>query len=113
MHELPFTQSLLQIALQHAQKAHAKRILDLTLVIGELSSIVDDSIQFYWDIIAKDTIAEGATLHFRRVPARMECLACAAQYHPTDEELACPHCGSLRVKIIAGEELLLEAIDVE
>lgn len=113
MHELPVTQSILQIALQHAQKAHAKRIVDLNIVMGELSSMVDDSIQFYWDIIAKDTIAEGAALHFRRVPAQLECLACAAQYHPSSEELACPRCGSLRVKILAGEEFLLESIDVE
>ena len=113
MHELPITESILKIALQHADKANAKRVTDLNIVMGELSTMVDDSIQFYWDIIAEDTIAEGATLHFRRVPAELECLACSKTYHPADGELACPGCGSLRVKIIAGEEFLLESIDVE
>ena len=67
MHELSVTESLLKIALEHAANANAKRITDLHIVIGELASMVDDSIQFYWDIIAKDTIAEKAKLHFHRV----------------------------------------------
>lgn len=113
MHELPVTQSILKIALEHAEKAKAGRVVGLNLVIGELATMVDDSIQFYWEIIAKDTIAEKATLLFRRVPAQLECLSCSETYHPADGELACPKCGSLQVKIIAGEEFLLESIDVE
>jgi len=113
MHELAVTQSILKIALQHAEKANAKRVTDLNIVMGEFSKMVDDSIQFYWDIIAKDTIAEKATLHFRRVPAEFQCLSCSEKYNPDDEEFICPKCGSARVKIVAGEEFLLESIDVE
>ncbi len=111
MHELPVTQSILKIALQHAEGA--KRITDIYLVMGELSTNVDDSIQFYWDIIAKDTPAEGAQLHFRRVPAELQCMACFEKYRPGDGELLCPNCGSVGAKIIAGEEFFVEAIDVE
>jgi len=113
MHELPVTQSLLKIALDHAEKANAKRITDLHIVMGELSSMVDDSIQFYWEIIAKDTIAEQAKLHFRRVPAELQCMTCFTKYSPKSGELICPQCGGVGAKIIAGEEFSLEAIDVE
>ena len=113
MHELPVSQSILDIALKHAQKADAKRITDLHIVMGELSKLVDESIQFYWDIIAKDTIAEGAKLHFRIVPAEFQCMACFEKYKLDSEEFSCPNCGAVGVKIIAGEEFSLEAIDVE
>ena len=113
MHELAITQSILKIALQHAEKANAKRVTDLNIVMGELSKMVDDSIQFYWEIIAKDTIAEKAVLHFRRVPAEFQCLSCSEKYHPSDGEFICPKCSSVSVKIVAGEEFLLESIDVE
>lgn len=113
MHELPVTQSLLKIALDHAEKANAKRITALNIVMGELSSMVDDSIQFYWELIAKDTIAEKAALHFRRVPAELQCMTCFHKYHPTNQELVCPQCGGVGAKIIAGEEFALESIDVE
>jgi hydrogenase nickel incorporation protein HypA/HybF len=113
MHELPVTESILEIALRHAQEAGATRITDLHLVIGQLATLVDDSIQFYWDIIAKDTLAEGAHLDFKRVPAEFLCLDCGERYAPGEEILACPKCQSLRVKIIAGDEFRLESIDVE
>jgi hydrogenase nickel incorporation protein HypA/HybF len=74
MHELSVTESILEISLRHAQEASAKRITNLYLVIGQLASIIDDSVQFYWDIISKGTIADGATLHFRRLPAKLICL---------------------------------------
>ena len=113
MHELPITQSILEISLRHAQQAGAKRITDLHLVIGKLSYVVDNSVQFYWDMIAKDTIAEGATLHFQRVPAEFLCLDCGHRYPVDGETLACPHCESTRVKVASGDEFRLESIDVE
>jgi len=113
MHELPITQSILKIALKHANEANAKRIENIHIVMGELSTNVDDSVQFYWDIIAKDTLAEGAKLHFRRVPAELQCMACFEKYHPNDDELLCPMCGSVGAKIIAGEEFYVEAIDID
>ena len=113
MHELAVTQSILKIALGHAEKANAKRVIDLNLVIGELATMVDDSIQFYWEIIARDTIAEKATLHFRRVPAELQCNACLEKYHPVDGDLICPKCNGIGAKILAGEEFFLESIDVE
>lgn len=113
MHELSVTQSLLDLALKYADQAAAKRITDIHIVMGELSSNVDDSVQFYWDIIARGTLAEGAKLHFQRVSAEFECLNCSRKYHPADVELICPDCGSTRVKIVAGEEFYLDSIDVD
>ncbi len=113
MHELPVTESILEIALRHGNQAGAKQITNLYLVIGQLASIVDDSVQFYWDIVSKDTPAEGAQLHFRRIPAEMECQDCHQRYALNEDELGCPACGSVRIKVVSGEEFYLESIEVE
>ena len=113
MHELPVTESILEISLRHARQAEARRITDLYLVIGQLASIVDDSVQFYWDIISKDTLADGARLHFRRIETEMRCLDCSLNYKPAASDMACPSCGGSNVRVIAGEEFFLESIDVE
>lgn len=113
MHELTVTQSILEIALRHAEKANAERVTDLYLVIGQLSTIVDDSVEFYWDIIAKDTIAANASLHFKRIPTEILCLRCENQYKPVNGDLTCPQCQSSYIKIVKGEEFLLEAINIE
>lgn len=113
MHELSVTQNLLEITLRQANLAGAKRITDIYLIIGQLSSIVDESVQFYWDIIARNTIAEDATLHFKRVPTQMICLDCQKEYSPTDNDFSCPNCHGTKVRVISGDEFLIEAIDVE
>lgn len=113
MHELPIAESILEIAVRHGQQAQAVRVTDLYLVIGQLSSIVDDSIQFYWDIISRDTMCEGAVLHFERISAQLLCLDCGHSYGFQHELSACPACNSIRVKITAGEEFQLQSIAVE
>jgi hydrogenase nickel incorporation protein HypA/HybF len=113
MHELSVTESILEISLRHASNANAKKITHLYLVIGQLASIVDDSVQFYWDIISKDTIAAGAVLHFRRLPAILKCQECGHEYNPGSDCFSCPICLSDHVKVMAGDEFFMEAIDVE
>ena len=94
MHELAITESIRDIALRHAAEAGAVRITDIRLVIGQLSSVVDESIQFYWDIISEGTTAEGGKLHFQRVPARLVCKVCEEAYSLNGRELIpCPACG--------------------
>ena len=95
MHELPVTQSLLEIALRHAQQSDAKRILSLNIVIGQFATIVDDSVQFYWDLIAQDTMAARARLNFRRVPAELLCQECGERYIAwIQKSWHCPACHS-------------------
>jgi hydrogenase nickel incorporation protein HypA/HybF len=112
MHELSSTENILEIATRYGQDANATRVIDLYLVIGSLSSIVDDSVQFYWDVISKDTICEGGTLHFTRVPAKLHCQSCKQIYTLTGELMPCPNCGSSRVKITQGNEFFLDRIEI-
>jgi hydrogenase nickel incorporation protein HypA/HybF len=111
LHELAVTQSILEIALRHAEGV--KRITQLNLVIGDLSSVVDDSVQFYWDIISRGSVAEGARLHFERVRTRFQCNECGEGFEPDGRVYTCPHCGSLQVTLVAGREFRLESIEVE
>ena len=110
MHELSVTQSVLDIALKNAG---TRKIKQINLVIGQFSSIVDDSVQFYWDILSRDTSAEGSLLHFERIPGEMTCQNCGYVFRPTDETFDCPSCSSPFVKITKGEEFQVDSIDVE
>jgi hydrogenase nickel incorporation protein HypA/HybF len=110
MHELSLTQNLLEIALQNAGE---KRIVRVNLLMGELSDEREESIQFYWDDISKGTLAEKAELHFQRVPAEMKCLDCEAVFQPSEPVVVCPICESRRLKLISGDDVRIESIDVE
>jgi hydrogenase nickel incorporation protein HypA/HybF len=110
MHELAVTQGILDIALKNAG---SRKIKQINLVIGQFSSMVDDSVQFYWDLISKNTAAQGATLNFERIPGEMTCRACGEVFQPKAEAFECPACLSPLVKISKGEEFRVDSIDVE
>ncbi|KAA3663730.1 MAG: hydrogenase maturation nickel metallochaperone HypA [Chloroflexi bacterium] len=112
MHELSVTANILEIASRHGEDANATKITDLYLVIGALSSIVDDSVQFYWDTISSGTLCEGSTLHFDRIPAQLLCLDCNESYKLTGELATCPNCDSSRVKVQSGNEFYLDRIEI-
>jgi len=114
MHELPITQNILDLALEHTAKAGGGRITGIHLVVGELSRVVDDCIQFYWDLISEGTPAEGAVLHFKRTPLVFSCRDCKKTFEPQDDlTYRCPGCGGSRVRVEGGDEFRLEALDVE
>ena len=113
MHELAVTESILAITLKHAEKAQARRVTDIHLVIGQLSSIVDDSVQFYWDMISENTLAHGALLHFNRITAKMKCLTCGQEFEMKERLDPCPVCNSYTLKVTAGEEFYVDSIEVE
>ncbi|ADJ26696.1 hydrogenase nickel insertion protein HypA [Dehalogenimonas lykanthroporepellens BL-DC-9] len=113
MHEMAVTQSLLDIVIKEAEKAGAKKVNAVNLVIGELSGLVDDSVQFYFDFLTKDTIADGSRLVFRRVPARMKCRACEAEFSPEPDEWVCPQCDQWQAEVVAGKEFYIDSIEVD
>ena len=112
MHELAITEEILRITVEHAEKAQAQRVTDIHLVIGDLSSVVDDSVQFYFDFSSPGTVAEGAELHFQRVPARLRCRQCEQEFEPDDRDWHCPNCQALGGDVIQGREFYLESIEV-
>ena len=106
-------QSILETALHHIQEAKSGGGITLHLVLGEMSEVTEESVRFYWEEISRGTTAEGARLNFRHVPAELVCLNCDERYAPAGEETACPACGGDKIKVAAGEEFYLEAIEVE
>ena len=101
-------QSLLDTAIR---RANGRRITSVRLAIGELKELSDDELQAKWGDVARGTLAEGASLHIRRIPAELQCMTCFGKYHPKGANVSCPRCGSVGAKIIAGEEFSVEAVD--
>jgi hydrogenase nickel incorporation protein HypA/HybF len=113
MHELAITEEILRIAVTHGERADARHITDIHVVIGDLSSVVDDSVQFYFDFLSSNTLAAGGKLHFQRIAARLRCRQCGLEFEPQGMEWQCPRCQAIGGEVIAGQEFFVESIEVE
>lgn len=113
MHELAITQSMLDVVLEQAAEAGAKEVRKINVVIGEMTGIVEQCVQFYFKFLGKGTIAEGATLSFTRVPTTARCRSCDRHFEVEEFAWACPHCGDNDIELTAGKELFVESIEVE
>jgi len=113
MHELAITQSMLDLVLEQAEKAEAKEVGKINLVIGEMTGVVEECVQFYFDFISKGTVAEKAVLSFKMVPITARCWDCDKSFEVKEFAWTCPYCGGNSIEIIAGKELFVESIEVE
>jgi hydrogenase nickel incorporation protein HypA/HybF len=110
MHELSIAQAIAQVALDHA---HGRRVHKIELQVGHLRQVVPSALEFAFELVAQATPLEGAELVIEQVPARGRCRACDALTTMTSFPLQCGGCGGLDVELIAGEELLVDALEIE
>jgi len=66
MHELAIAQSIVDLVEEHARKDVFQRVRQIHLVVGALSHVDPRALEFGFEVIAKGTVAEGATLKIDR-----------------------------------------------
>lgn len=112
MHEYAVTESILEIVQEQASQSGAQRIDEVTVIIGELTAYKGESIQFYFDELARGTPAEGAVIHLQAMEARAACRDCGAAFRPRHAFFVCPECGSGAYDLTQGNELFIDNIEV-
>ncbi len=114
MHELPVTESILNIVLKHARKNGLRRVVTIRLRIGRLSDLEDEWIQRYFDYLSKDTEASEAKLVIERTPIVLRCTSCSESYE-TDpgclKNPVCPACGSKGATLVSGREYTVKDME--
>jgi hydrogenase nickel incorporation protein HypA/HybF len=109
MHELSISRAVLDTATRHAA---GRRVVLVDVTIGALRQVVADSLAFYFQIVARGTICEGATLRPRVAAARLRC-ACGQQWELEEPSFRCPRCGGAQVSVLDGDQLTVDSIEVE
>lgn len=113
MHEQSIVENLMAIALESAKNASATKIYKINVVVGELSGAVEESMNFYFSFLRKDTIAAEAELVFTHKPAVLLCRKCNIDFMPEKMDFRCPQCKEPQVEIIGGRELYIESLEAE
>jgi hydrogenase nickel incorporation protein HypA/HybF len=110
MHELAIAESIVRIACAHADE---RRITRVELKVGHLRQVVPSALTFAFSLVAEGTVAEGAELAIEQIPAEGRCRECGTTTVLPGFPLQCERCDGLDLELIAGEELLVDALELE
>jgi len=112
VHELSIASYLIEAVSDQARQCGAERVTAINLVVGERAGVIEDSLRFCFEMLAPNTVADGAALRLRQTPMCFHCETCAADYSPAEAVFTCPRCGRYGQVVDDGAGLLIESLEV-
>jgi hydrogenase nickel incorporation protein HypA/HybF len=109
VHELGITRNIVAIVGDAAKGRAVRRV---TLEVGKLSGVMPDALLFCFDVVAKGTVLDGATLDIREIAGRARCDHCREEFETATLVTPCV-CGSRQLTRLAGEELKIKTMELE
>jgi hydrogenase nickel incorporation protein HypA/HybF len=113
MHEYHIVESIVKQILEKAKASDAKKITSVTLILGELSGLQEESIRVYFDNLAKENLLEGAKLIVNPAKSKLKCQGCGAIFEHEKSNFNCPKCSDLGILTNSGKEFYIDNIEIE
>ena len=113
MHEAAVVEGLVKLVAAKAEELDARSVTRISLVVGELTGYMEESLRFYLGIFAKGTRLDGAELSVTYVKPKLRCPTCDLLFERPRYSFDCPGCGTAGVMTKIGSEFYVESIDAE
>jgi hydrogenase nickel incorporation protein HypA/HybF len=110
VHELSIADRIVSIAARHA---NGRPVTKVEVKVGYLRQVVPSALGFAFELVAQGTPIDGARLELEIVPAAGICRGCGTTSELSSFPLQCSSCGGFDLEVIRGEELLVEALELE
>ncbi|MCX6935936.1 MAG: hydrogenase maturation nickel metallochaperone HypA [Verrucomicrobia bacterium] len=113
MHEGNFTDQIVDAILGELEKYPNNRPAQVSVAVGEMLHLLPDSVQMHYQLRTQGTPLEGVKLILREVPVRVLCNTCGFSGDVEDHHLLmCSKCGARDVKMLSGNEITIDAIEI-
>lgn len=122
MHEFSTASQIVKTVLEEVEKKKAKEVLEVTLVIGKLTFLGLEQLEFCYHALVEKTILEKAKLIIEENDGVVQCDTCgyrgplsyvddSTYYLQMMPLFTCPKCNS-KIRIVEGKECIIKAIKV-
>jgi hydrogenase nickel incorporation protein HypA/HybF len=114
VHELSIASSIVEAVTESASAYPGAQVREVRLRVGALASIVEDSLQFCWELATQDTPLAGSALVIHLLPVIVHCEVCNLDSELDGvQSFRCPRCGEIAADLRQGRELEIESIELE
>ena len=112
MHEISLLEQVREILIEHSLSQHFNKISKVTLEIGKLSCVEEEALRFGFDVVMKDSLADGAELIISSVKGLGFCQRCNQSVPMQSLHDPCVLCGRFDVQVVQGEEMRIKDLVV-
>jgi hydrogenase nickel incorporation protein HypA/HybF len=114
MHELSIISSVVDSVIETLAAYPGARVKEVRLRVGALSAVIEDSLQFCYEIATEDTPLAGSKLVVNILPVVMHCEPCGADVEIASlQSFRCPRCGESVADLKQGRELEIDSIEID
>lgn len=121
MHEVSVVSGIIDAAVAELKNHNVTKVDELTVIIGDLTSLGEEQMQFAYEVMIKDTPLEGSIIRFEREPVNLRC-KCGFEgpadtisndfYNHVVPVLSCPECKG-GVEITSGQTCRIKSMTVQ
>ena len=123
MHEASVMADIVDAVVNELSSYHVTKVNEVTIVIGDLTQLGEEQLQFAWEVLTDDNVLKGARLTVKHEPVALRCRGCgyegpakSVDFGDGSEHsipvLACPVCGG-KVEVTGGNGCRIESFDIE
>ena len=112
MHEMSLAEGVLQLIEDAAHQQEFAKVTAVWLEIGQLSGVEVEAMEFCFEAVMRDSIADGARLEIIALPGIGWCMQCAMTVPMTEVFGECPQCGSHQMQVTGGTEMRVKELEV-
>ncbi len=113
MHELSLAMSVREIVEDAAKQNGAKKVNEVNIIVGEFSSVSSDALEFAMEVAKKGSVFEFAKINIKSTKTILSCSQCNQETVMEDYIFKCGACESTSVKIVSGDRMYVDSIDIE
>lgn len=110
MHEMGLAQGILQVVLDVSE---GQKVRSISLLVGSQQMVVRDSLEFSFRLIAEGTEAADAVIAIEPIATMLKCRQCGDEVQAELPPWTCRRCGAPDVEIVSGDELSVEAVELD
>jgi hydrogenase nickel incorporation protein HypA/HybF len=112
MHEMSLAEGVLQLIEDAARQQSFTRVTTVWLEIGQLAGVEIEAMKFCFDVVIRNSIADGASLEIIATPGSGWCMQCSETVPLIEVFGECPKCGRHQVQVTGGTEMRVKELEV-
>jgi len=97
-----------QIAMQQNARGVERNVLQIRPLSGVEAHLLEQA----FPLASAGSVAEKSMLEIKTQAIEVECLQCGQRSETTANRLVCAACGNWKTRLISGDEMLLESVEL-